>query len=410
MLDPQTFRGTPGFFRLARAATGHWTLLDPHDRPFFLAAANHISALPGQDPLDFQHHAIRQLRACGLNTLGLGSDPALLSQGFPYLLALDLHSGAPHIHSGDAHLPDVFDPLWIQHLRAATERQCLPHRHHSELIGYFTDDAPRWAQPPAHDKKHPPRPTLLQLCLSLEPQARAYHAAWEFVLAPRRGDLARLARDWQIALPHKENLRQLTAAETPLTSDAYLRDQRRFTHEFARRYYAGIASALRAADPHHLHLGHRLDHHPGNTILAECAYPHLDALSLHTLHEPPDKLLQTLATATDLPLLLDSFNWTAPHYQKPPANPLRRPRTPLETMLVRGRQTLRHLCAHPAVIGYAWSDWNDRDGDAAPFAHGLMRADMHPAREHTDLLQEINRAIPSLRPAIFEPLQKRFEM
>jgi len=38
------------------------------------------------------------------------------------------------------------------------------------------------------------RPSLLQICLSLEPSFPAYHAAWEFTLAAHGGELAAMAR------------------------------------------------------------------------------------------------------------------------------------------------------------------------------------------------------------------------
>jgi hypothetical protein len=56
-------------------------------------------------------------------------------------------------------------------------------------------------------------PRLLQICLSMEPGFFAYHAAWEFVLAPHAGDLAALAREWRVDLPNKEVIRQRTVAE-----------------------------------------------------------------------------------------------------------------------------------------------------------------------------------------------------
>ena len=56
-------------------------------------------------------------------------------------------------------------------------------------------------------------PSLLQLCLSLEPNFAAYHAAWEFALALHGGKLAALARAWGAPLANKEVVRELTRTE-----------------------------------------------------------------------------------------------------------------------------------------------------------------------------------------------------
>gem|GEM_PF-4227384 len=104
-----------------------------------------------------------------------------------------------------------------------------------------------WAGPSRTPRRSPSRsisrrkplresnvPRLLQICLSLEPAFSAYHAAWEFTLAAHAGDLATLAQAWDIPLPNKEALRQLTLAETPLLGASYLADNERFSREFAR--------------------------------------------------------------------------------------------------------------------------------------------------------------------------------
>ena len=66
------------------------------------------------------------------------------------------------------------------------------------------------------------RPSLLQICLSLEPSFAAYHAAWEFVLALHGGRLDGLARAWGTPMSSKEVVREFTRAEKGFTSRGYL--------------------------------------------------------------------------------------------------------------------------------------------------------------------------------------------
>ena len=66
-------------------------------------------------------------------------------------------------------------------------------------------------------------------------------------------------------------------------------------------------------------------------------------------------------------------------------------------MLRRGRLALGRAVAHPAVVGYGWSRWSDRAGEQPPFAGGLVHANDAEAREHTELLTEINQRVEELR-------------
>jgi hypothetical protein len=66
-------------------------------------------------------------------------------------------------------------------------------------------------------------------------------------------------------------------------------------------------------------------------------------------------------------------------------------------MLRRGRLALGRGVAHPAVTGYCWSHWSDRVGEQPPFGSGLVHANGTEAREHTELLTEINLRVEELR-------------
>ncbi|MES1167320.1 MAG: hypothetical protein ABUL68_04895, partial [Pseudomonadota bacterium] len=304
---PETIRGAAGFIRVGQTRAGQWWFLDPQDRPFFscgVASVNRSgraggrSAQPGpytatvdrlhgtDDPRKFAAAVLRRLRAWHFNTLGAWTTSEFFDRGMYYTEILGFRKIAPEttIKLGGASVPDVFDPRWAEACDQWAAALCLPRRESRELLGYFTDHELGWAQAAGPAKSgrgaaKPARPSLLQICLSLEPSFPAYHAAWEFVLAPHGGELTALAKAWAIE-PNKEALRQLTLADTPLGSPGYRVDQERFTREFARRYFQTCAAAIRRCDPNHLVLGCTFAQPPGAAVLAESMAPVVDVLAL----------------------------------------------------------------------------------------------------------------------------------
>jgi agarase len=238
---------------------------------------------------------------------------------------------------------------------------------------------------------------LLQICLSLEPSQRAYHAAWEFVLATRRGDLSMVARDWAVELPNKETLRQLTHREEALTSAGYLRDQRLFAREFARRYFATSAAAIRAQDPDHLILGCRFSQPPGSVVMAECVYPNVDVVSARPGGEFWEKTAHACHSVRGMPVLLVEAGWTGEAFTRAPQTRDPRGLTTVERMLKKGRSALERVCAQRAVVGYEWAAWADGETDLPPFGRGLVHVDDREAREHTELLSDLNARAERLR-------------
>lgn len=400
----ETMRGRAGFFRAGQTAGGRWWLLDPAGAPFFMksvAAVNrHGRAGPppehpgacaravdaagfGGEPAGFAREALRRLRSWQFNTIGPWADPMLATAGLYSTMPADFRSaGAPVIRRHGVLLPDVFDSSWegACDLRAAEIASAWAGR--TDLAGHYTDDALGWGE------ARPDRPSLLQCCLSLEPSFAAYHAAWEFVLAPHGGDLAALAKAWRTELSNKETLRQRTQAELPVMTEGYLRDHERFTREFARRYFTTTSAALHRHDPDHLVLGCRFSHPPGAAVLAECVYPHVDAVSWHC--HGPDVAAQAedYAQGASMPLLPTGFG-PGGRFRTGTARQASG-HTRLERMLKDGRRALTEACAHPAVIGYEWARWADEEEDVPPFGAGLVHTDDREAVEHTELLAQFN--------------------
>jgi agarase len=393
-LRVETARGAPGFFRAAQDATGRWWLVDAGDQSFFCRAVHGVRDGPPDADADrpMTADAAARLRRWGFNAVVCSSGRVGRDDGLAFIASVDFAREGGLIHAPGVRLPDVFAPDWphLAHQRAATV--CPPLAGERTLIGWVTDDAAGWAQPePTGDAGGPRRPTLLQICLSLEPAFAAYHAVWEFVLASHGGRLAAVAHAWGVPLANKEVVRELTRTEHGLASRGYLRDQARWTAEFARRYFTTTAAAIRAADPNHLVLGCRGARPLGASVLAACGAPAIDVALVDWRELPP---ANQPATA---PLLAGDFCWAEEKFIAPAMAGRRHELTSVERMLRRGRAAFARVARHPAVCGYVWPQWLDEPGEQPPFAHGLVHGNGAEAREHTELLADLNARAATLR-------------
>ncbi len=407
-------RGMPRFFRVAPDETGHWWLADAEDRAFFCKAVHGVRAgtagagevAYGPDAASVVvETAASRMRRWGFNVAGVGGDDSARADGLAFFANADFCRAAATIVAPGARLPDVFAPDWPRLVAEHALTVCAPLALERALIGWIPDAELAWAQPDVsiplkagsealHDgDARRVRPTLLQLCLSLEPSFAAYHAAWEFVLALHGGKLPALARAWGTPLVNKEVVRELTRTETGLATRGYLRDQTRWTREFARRYFTSTAAAIRAADPNHLVLGARSVGPTGEAVRAEGVYPAID-VPLVNWDELP-------VSATGGPVLAEDVCWTDEKFTRPAsaaglAQALRRVTT-IERMVRRARAGLERVARHPAVVGYAWRQWWDEPGEQPPFARGIVHRNGAEAREHTELLAEFNARAELLR-------------
>jgi hypothetical protein len=375
---PETVRGAAGFFRVGQSSTGAWSLIDPDNRPFFASAVNEIAS-EGKSP----DALAAQLRSWGFNLIGAASDPGLRDSGLAFVAAVDFCGARRPIRAAGVRLPDVFDPAWQETADERASLVCTAARESRELLGWLADDALAWGR--AEDG----RPSLLQICLSLEPSFAAYHAAWEFVLAPHRGNLAGLAKAWAQPLANKEVVRELTRAEQGLRSRGYLRDHARWLHEFALRYFTTTTAAIRAHDPNHLVLGAR-QIAPG-TPSGSTALEQMSAVDI--AWRPAGEI----GPAAMGPVFASDFTWAREVFWRAAPSARARGLTSVERMLRRGRVALHKCVAHPAVVGWAWRQWCDRPDEQPPFGGGLVHANGAAAREHTELVADILLGIDSLR-------------
>jgi hypothetical protein len=387
-------RGAEGFFRVAQDATRRWWFIDPAGRVFFAKGVRGVCAVSPVAGSAVAPDPAALLRRCGFNVVGVGGDGAGRDDGLAFLALVEFARVGPPIVAPGVRLPDVFAPDWPGLAAERALQVCGPLADSRELLGWVGDDALGWGQP-----GRPDRPSLLQICLSLEPTFGTYHAAWEFTLALHGGRLDALARAWGVPLANKEVVRELTRAEKGIGTRGYLRDEARWTREFARRYFATTAAAIRAVDSRHLLLGCRFDFPlpAGSPVMAECVYPSVDVTMVDWNALP--------ATGEHAgPVLAGNVGWASEAFWRSTSSSSAR-LTSVERMLRRGRMALERTARHPAVVGYLWDRWQDAPGEQPPFARGLLHVNGAEAREHTELLTQFNVRADTLRHTARAPNQ-----
>jgi agarase len=335
-----------------------------------------------------------RLRRWGFNVVGGEGGRRLGGQELAYLAAVEFCTAGPLIHAHGVRLPDVFDREWPRRAQDQAEAMCRPLAQDTRLLGWLTDTESGWAQPGDEAEA---RPTLLQVCLSLEPGFAAYHAAWEFVLALHGGQLAAVGRAWGVPLANREVVRELTRTERGLGSRGYLRDQARWSGEFARRYFSTTAAAIRAVDPNHLVLGCRSSRPLGPAVSGTGVAPVLDVVLLDWRELPV--VHPAAGAAAPMPVLAGNFCWVDRKFLSPATAGRWHELTSVERMLRRGRAAFARVARHPAVCGYLWPQWQDAPGEQPPFARGLVHGNGAEAREHTELLADLNARAEALHRA-----------
>jgi hypothetical protein len=371
------WRGAAGYPRVARSADGRWWWVDPAGRPGWVRAVNGVDLTPSAAEVG------RRLEAWGFNAVGAGSAPAWLAAGWSGVVNAGFRrAGAPSVRLGGVSLPDVFATRWPEDCAAHAGQLATVWGPRRQVLGYLLDDDLQWGGTGEAEGAVPARPTLLQVCLSLEPANAAFHAAWEFVLAPYGGDWAALARSWAwpAGLP-RGGLREWTREDRVLATAGFLQDHRRFLREYARRYFAATTAALRREDPHHLILGARAVGATPEPVRAEMT-PVVDVAWCSARSALAGEVF-----AGEGPVWVDDFCWADPTCRDATAAEL----SEVERMLVGGRAALARLLAHPRVVAYAWATWRGGPGrQEGGWPGGLVDDADEPVRVHVEPLTALH--------------------
>ncbi|MDB4473913.1 hypothetical protein N9023_02805 [Opitutaceae bacterium] len=382
MTTPPTFpaefpkvRGGDSGFRIARHTSGQWWWIDPSDQARVVCGVHGLDANVGPLPADVQ------VEQWGINLLLPPVADGFCGTGLPYMHDLQVsRGGAPVIREEGVTLPDVFDPVWAE----VIEQVFNAYQATPVLAGWTADSELSWGGGYERSEELPPnRPGLLQVCLGLDPAYRAYHAAWEFVLARHGDDLAQLEEAWGVKLPSRGAVRQYTREEVVFNSPAHHRDLEAFTSEFATRYFVTVRDAATKVNPSCLLFSPRID---GQTPaqVATVAGAAMDVVVV----------AQTGLVAAEVPQLLIDYNWAETEWPADAAQG----ESALEATIRGGREALTTLLQRPEIIGYAWAQY--RGGDLVldhPLSAGLVDENGRENPVHAFPLAAINAAAGSIR-------------
>lgn len=382
MTTPPTFpaefsnvRGGESGFRVARHNTGQWWWINPRDQAQVVCGVHGLDASVGALPAD------AQVGQWGINLLLPPIAEGFCGTGLPYLRDMQLsRCGAPAIHEEGVYLPDVFDPVWAETIEQVFNA-VVPT---PMLAGWLGDSELRWGSLLSPNADSPAtRPGLLQVCLGLDPAYRAYHSAWEFVLARHGGELEHVGKAWGIELSGRGAVRQCTRDERVFTSAAYGEDLTAFVAEFAQRYFNLVHDAARRVNA-------------GCLLFSPLMNGSISDAVLSAAIAASDVILTTVpgSVGGEAPQIRVDYNWA----RSLPAAASLDGESVLEATLRTGRQDLTTILSRPEMIGYAWAPF--RRGDLAiddPFGVGLVDENGRENPVHTHPIAAINSASALIR-------------
>lgn len=445
--DPDSLRGTPGFFRVGKTAPadgrpGHWWLLRPDDTPMAFVGVcglnragtqggrlakpgpyhDTVGRLYGEDPTPFVDACFNKMRGLGFNAAGAWVTEEFFDRGVPYTDILEfnkVHEPA-RIRQAGINVPDVFDPAW----RDAIDRQaagiCTPRAASRDLVGYFTDNELGWGQPGtdhiwgAGDEVNAGngKPTLLQACLALPADRPAAAAAWRFVMERYNNDPAALTKNWGAPVHSHEQARALTERGLVLDSAGYGRDQDAFSSHFAQTYFRLTRQAIFRHDPNHLILGCRFGAPPGVHI-AHAQHGHVDVMTANNYRHNFYERMQAYADeAGDLPLMNGEFSWASDYFRiiPLPGEPAEVRDDPslgvgeLERVRRKAAEALERAFTHPNLVGYTWYRWVQKHHDPERFHYGLVGTDDQINRFNAALFSQCHPRLESIKRGDLKPV------
>ncbi len=343
----QVLGGESGY-RLALAKSGQWWSIDPQGGASVICGVQGMDCSIGVIPAEIQ------VAGWGFNLLLPPVDASFCGEDLPYLHDLQLsRCGPAGISEEGVALPDVFNPQWVE----AVEQIANGVVATPWLAGWLGDSELKWGATP--DEAAPSRrPSLLQVCLGLDPAYCAYHSTWEFVLARHGGELQRVASAWSVSLTSRGAVRQLTREEVVFTGEIYRQDLDAFTVEFAERYFTSIRDAPRQVNSGCLLFSPTLHARTPVAVVA-AARRNCDA-SLVT---------QSGLEPTTGPEILIQQHWR--DVAVDPDSSIGE--SELEALICEGRRSLVAAISRSSTLGYAWSPF--RRGDLSidlPTSVGLV--------------------------------------
>jgi hypothetical protein len=240
---------------------------------------------------------VARTKAMGFNTAGSFSNRPAKSP-LPYVTFVD---NIPDHQIGSSGLYDAYAPGLQAELTASFTSTLAGSRDDPALIGYMFFSEIQW--------------TNIRNGIT---QAQASQAATKGVLVDRlqqwyKSSVSAFNTAWGMQVTSFDDLRELSFSVS--TNEAYA-DVLRFGAEYLDTFYGVFATAIRAADPHHMVIGDRwfgnvLDDQSMLTLLATACGKHLDALSYdyYTWNPSIERLGEIYRLSGYKPLIFTEFHY-----------------------------------------------------------------------------------------------------
>jgi agarase len=420
------FRGS-GFFHVGERDGVSW-LVDPDGGRFISKGVNTVrfdqdnvgntDRVPYADTCrkkyGSQHiwraAAANRLASWKFNTLGCWSDELVASAGSSLLAITPTAAlGASfRLHRRDEIFPDVFDPAFLSHIRGSARDRCTKQRNEAGLLGTFIDNELYWS-PDWRGAEE-----LLTLFMNL-PAHRLGRVAAITRLEERYREFSQFNAVWRTPARSWEELGTIGHIEAPFfrmppgglndaletqanlanpARAAFFADCDAFVAVVAEAYFELCASAIKAADPHHLVIGSRFGYQPHPSVIA-AAGRYLDVVSFNCYDFDSSPVIDAYA-AGGKPCLISEFSFRGDDSGLPNS---RGGGPRVGSQLERAQCFERYVMAalkKPAVVGYHWFEHADQpaegrfDGENSNF--GTVTIDDEVYAELTETMTRVNAA------------------
>jgi len=393
-IDPDTLVGKEGFIRVGKSRAGMWWLLDPDGKPFYyraMCSVNNRGGTGGRrkgDPAlspEQVRHWISIMQQWGFNGLGSWTTRDFFDKDMAFTEIIESFYEGPFLGADEYRygiMPDVFDDRWVAAIDRKCRDLCIPLVDSKLLVGYFIDNErgfhetrlPEGVSGPvfrvgdipekrrvivaAEPIQNPEKLGLLQMVLSLDESRPAALKGWEFIEERYGGDLAALAKAWEVPVKSRLSFNEMTLNGERIISDRYLKDEKDFVRIWVRQYFKVCTEAIRRYDPNHLIIGVRWAGVPSDTILAEeikCC----DVFSLNRYRTHVAAAFDPIYRRFGRPILIGEFepDNDSFRYVRDPIEPIGGYDSDWDRQQSRAYETIDRVSAHPAIVGYTYYAW-----------------------------------------------------
>jgi hypothetical protein len=403
-------RGTEGFWRIARDATGAWWFVSPEGRREFLNTVTTVHPYQLGRHADGPHYLSRdwtgglsaesgdvnawasttlgRVRDAGFKGLGAWSHPVFHQHDVPMTRDLNIWSWATRA------CQRMYHPDWAEIAEMAVKHQVPPLRDNRNLVGYYTDNEIDWIahhSPQVYFDHLPPddpnRQMVVKVIRELWPSIEDFNAAW------------------QVSFASYDDLQaQATLPTSP--GEPYGQLMSAWLYRLASDYFKLTTELVRKYDPNHLVLGVRFKGFAPREVV-RASRDFTDAQSLN--YYVPDGLLdeehfRMIHEESGQPLIITEYAFHSLDGRSGNRNTFGFAAQVLDQQARADgyRLMTTRLARVPWVIGADWFQWNDEppsgriiDGEDVNFGivdvddrlyDGLARA----IRETTPLLNDLH--------------------